>query len=111
MGKSLRRNGTRQKLVYEWGLVGGAPRRGWELRTREVGREAEGVVAFLGVVPVAVVAHPPRSSASSSGAPGLAQAAAGLPGLAHRVLHGAVAQPARVAPVQSVAPGRVQLLS
>lgn len=60
---------------------------------------------------VAVVAHAPGgSTAARPGAPGSAQAAAGLPGLAHRVLHRAVAQPACVAPVQAVAPGRVQLL-
>lgn len=89
----------------------GPSSQGWSLRTREVGCEAEGVVEFLGVLAVAVVAHTPRGSAASPGAPGPAQAAAGLPGLAHRVLHRAVAQPTRVAPVQAVAPGRVQLLS
>lgn len=79
------------------------PVAGWEggrgLRTREVGREAEGIVAFLRVMAVAVVAHASGGTSANPSAPGPAQAAAGLPGLAHRVLNRAIAQPARVAPV------------
>lgn len=103
---------TERKGVPEWPDARGesASSQGRGLRTGEVGREAEGVVAFLRVVAVAVVAHAPGGTSASPGAPGPAQAAAGLPGLAHRVLNRAIAQPARVAPVQAVAPGRVQLL-
>jgi hypothetical protein len=56
--------------------------------TREVGREAEGIVAFLSVMTISIVAHAPVGAATSSSAP---SPATGLPGMAHWVLHRAIA--------------------
>lgn len=68
--------------------------------TVEVGGEAEGVVVLALLVPVAVIAHPHRR----------VLAAALLPRPGDGVLHRAVLQPARVAPVHALQPGLVQLV-
>lgn len=68
--------------------------------TVEVGSEAEDVVSALVLVPEPVIPDARHG----------VLAPAGLPGLGDGVLHGAVAEPAGVAPVQPRPPGIVELV-